>query len=121
MSSAMLTKTKNSDLPEWKSPTTYDEIYRKMKSLRTYLENNEGDLDTLTVREKTFLRWQLRSIEGMLFCTSDTEEETPSNDSSEGTSRSPKEMVEIVKEKPRRPQNVPGVDIDFEEIFTWDE
>jgi len=39
------------------------------------MDKHEEIVDTLTVREKTFLGWQLRTIYEMIFALSDTEEE----------------------------------------------
>jgi hypothetical protein len=122
MSSAMLAKTKNSDLPEWTSTNVYGEIYHKLESLKGYLEDNEDALDRLTVREKTFLSWKIRAIEGMLFCTSDTEEESSRDESSEGGSASPCEQVQnvVVKKPPKSVQKSQEEYIEPEGIFAWD-
>lgn len=78
MSSSMLQKMANSHHQEVSKVTQsepYHEIYTKLSAVREYMEKHEESLDSLSMREKTFLGWQLKAIYGMLFCISDTEEE----------------------------------------------
>lgn len=59
----------------WTRNESYNNIYSRLRSVKEYMDKHEEIVDTLTVREKTFLGWQLRTIYEMIFALSDTEEE----------------------------------------------
>ena len=66
---------KNHKTSRWTHTESYNEIYSRLNTVKEYIEKNETILDSLTMREKTFLRWQIEAIRELVFHGADTEEE----------------------------------------------
>ena len=62
----------------WCHSKTYNDINAKIDEVKTFIESNEVMLDHLTVREKTFLKWNLHSLEELIMHGIDTVEDSSS-------------------------------------------
>lgn len=65
-------------MSQWRHSRAYNEINEKIDQVKAFIESDISMVEHLTMRERTFLKWNLYAVEDLIYHGADTEEESSS-------------------------------------------